>query len=197
MFAAGVGETVGEGDGGVGGGGGGRFPGLFKGDLTCLFTAIDAQEYSLWGGWRYHNWFFYYIRTTVLTGEEREEVYLVLESRGLGGLVLWGETYLSVSPFSALVSSPTFSAPIVPLALQFHVAVRLRLRLDSTEGIPSSSEEPSSDEDSWPVGRDFVVKLLRRGLGDVGTQDVRRGGVGGMPTTFPGDVQAATSTSVL
>jgi len=42
-----------------------------------------------------------------------------------------------------------------------------------------------NDSESGLEGTEFVVKLFRRGEGDVGIQDVRRGGV--PPTTFPGD----------
>jgi hypothetical protein len=44
---------------------------------------------------------------------------------------------------------------------------------------------------SLEVNPEFVVKLFRRGDGDVGIQLVRRGGVFGTPMTFPGDVHAA------
>ena len=55
--------------------------------------------------------------------------------------------------------------------------------------VPSSSESSSDsrDDESGLEGRESVVKLFRRGLGEAGIQDVRRGGV---PITFPGDVQA-------
>jgi hypothetical protein len=49
-----------------------------------------------------------------------------------------------------------------------------------------------NDSEPGLVGTEFVVKLFRRGEGDVGIQDVRRGGV--PPTTFPGDVHASTIT---
>ena len=52
-----------------------------------------------------------------------------------------------------------------------------------------------NDSESGLEGAEFVVKLFRRGDGDVGIQDVRRGGV--PPTTFPGDVHVSAITSLV
>jgi len=59
----------------------------------------------------------------------------------------------------------------------------------------SSYKVPSSSSSSEELSLLFnvEVKLLRKGLGEVGIQFVRRGGVEGRPTTLPGEVHAKYS----
>ena len=77
------------------------------------------------------------------------------------------------------------------IALQFvpTLIVEFLCQLCLLRLVPSSSSSVSSLE----VRPEVVVKLFRRGEGDVGIQLVRRGGVVGRPTTFPGDVHAAAT----
>jgi len=51
--------------------------------------------------------------------------------------------------------------------------------------------QPGSLSSSESLGILFTLKLLRKGLGEVGIQLVLRGGVFGTPITFPGEVLVA------
>jgi hypothetical protein len=76
----------------------------------------------------------------------------------------------SFVPFSVLIS---FLSVLVSIAVFLVSWIPI--------SVPSSSSSSVSS---------FEVKLFRNGLGEVGTQLVRRGGVEGIPITPPGEVNA-------